>query len=66
MAENRQKTIDPGDIWVYIQECHPRGLIAQSGLFCALLSFPRINQIGASAQVVDIAVRSAVSWHPEM
>jgi hypothetical protein len=26
-----KKTVDPEPLWLYIHECHPRGLIAQSG-----------------------------------
>jgi len=38
--KNREKIVDPGPDWVYIQECHPRGLIAQSGRVVSFCHFP--------------------------
>lgn len=35
-----QKTIDPKPDWVYIQECHPLRLIAQSGWVAPFCSLP--------------------------
>jgi hypothetical protein len=38
--KNRQKTVDPEKDRVYIQVCHPRGLIAQSGRVAPFCHFP--------------------------